>query len=104
MWFEKAPEIPFEQAGIGLDAAHWLFDNDVVAVGSDNAAVEVIPFDSNDFLSVHKVLLVQAGIYMIEFLNLAEMAADECYEGLMTVAPLKITGATGCPVNPTVIG
>ena len=104
MWFEKAPDVPFEQAGIGLAAANWLFDNDVVAVGADNAAVEVIPFDQNDFLSVHKVLLVQAGIYMIEFLNFAEMAADECYEGFMTVAPLKIPGATGCPVNPVVIG
>ncbi len=104
MWFEKAPDIPFEQAGIGFDAANWLFDQDVVAVGSDNAAVEVVPFDNNDFLGVHKILLVQAGIYLLEFLDLSELAADECYEGLMTVSPLKITGATGCPINPVVIG
>lgn len=104
MWFDKAPDVPYEQAGIGLDAADWLFGQDIVAVGADNAAVEVIPFDQNDFLTVHKVLLVQAGIYMLEFLNFAEMAADECYEGFMTVSPLKITGATGCPINPVVVG
>lgn len=104
MWFDKAPDVPFEQAGIGVDAANWLCDHDVVAVGADNAAVEVIPFDDNDFLGVHKVLLVQAGVYMLEFLNFAEMAADECYEGFMTVSPLKITGATGCPINPVVVG
>ena len=75
-----------------------------MAVGSDNAAVEVIPFDDNDFLNVHKVLLVKAGIYLLEFLNLAELAADECYEGFMTVNPLKVTGATGSPINPVVIG
>lgn len=94
----------FEQAGIGESAADWLAESDVVAVGADNAAVEVIPFDGNDFLIVHKILLVRAGIYMLEFLNLAELAADQCYEGLMTVSPLKVTGATGSPINPVFIG
>lgn len=103
-WFAKNPDIGFEQPGIGADAADWLVKKDVVAVGSDNAAVEVIPFDNDDFLCVHKILLVQSGIYMMEFLNLTEMAQDQCYEGLITVAPLKITGATGSPVNPIVIG
>lgn len=100
----KGTPPPFEQAGIGVDGANWLADRDVLAVGSDNAAVEVIPFDGNDFLNVHKILLVKAGIYLLEFLNFAEMAADECYEGLMTVSPLKVTGATGSPINPIVIG
>jgi kynurenine formamidase len=75
-----------------------------VAVGCDNAAVEVIPFDDNDFLGVHKVLLVDHGIYMLEFLNLAEPARDGIYEGVITVAPLKVTGATGSPINPIFIG
>ena len=66
--------------------------------------MEVIPFDNNDFLAVHKVLLVQRGIYMLEFLNLAELAADECYTGLLSVAPLKVTGATGSPINPVFVG
>ncbi len=100
MWFDNHDDGAFEQAGIGLDAAEWLAARDVVAVGSDNAAVEVIPFDGNDFLAVHKVLLVRRGIYMIEFLDLSQPAADESWEGLLTVAPLKVTGATGSPVNP----
>ena len=103
-WFANSPNIPFEQAGIGADAANWLADRDVVAVGSDNAAIEVIPFDSGDFLNVHKILLVERGIYMLEFLNLKALADDETYEGLITVAPLKVTGATGSPINPVVIG
>ncbi len=97
-------DLPFEQAGIGKDAASWLAEQDVVAVGSDNAAVEVIPFDENDFLTVHKILLVNSGIYLFEFLNLKQLAEDKCYEGFMAVAPLKVTGATGSPVNPVVIG
>jgi kynurenine formamidase len=100
MWFQNQPHVGFEQPGIGLDAADWLADRDVVAVGSDNAAVEVIPFDGNDFLAVHKALLVRRGIYLLEFLDLSRPAADGAWEGLITVAPLKVTGATGSPVNP----
>lgn len=93
----------FASAGIGNDGARWLADRDVVGVGCDNAAVECIPFDGNDFMTVHRILLVDYGIYMFEFLNLAELAADRAYEGLMTVSPLKVTGATGSPINPVFI-
>ena len=104
-WNSKGgQEVSFEQAGIGRLAARWLAEKDVVAVGSDNAAVESIPFDENDFLTVHKILLVESGIYMMEFLNFKELAEDKCYEGLMAVSPLKVTGATGSPINPIVIG
>jgi kynurenine formamidase len=99
-WWANQGNTPFEQPGIGIDAAEWLVSKDVVAVGSDNAAVEVIPFDENDFLSVHKVLLVRNGVYMLEFLDFSAPAADKSYEGLLTVAPLKVTGATGSPINP----
>ncbi len=100
MWYEKKEDSGFAQPGIGFDAAAWLAARDVVAVGCDNAAVEVIPFEENDFLGVHKVLLVRRGIYMIEFLDLSKPAAEEAWEGLLAVAPLKVTGATGSPVNP----
>ena len=70
----------------------------------DNAAVEVIPFDDNDFLNIHKILLVNCGIYMLEFLNLIEPATDGIYEGMLSVGPLKVTGATGSPINPIFIG
>jgi kynurenine formamidase len=104
-WANNAAGGPegFAQAGIGADAANWLASMDVTAVGSDNAAVEVIPFDENDFLIVHKILLVQAGIYMIEHLDLAAPAADGNYEGIIAVAPLKVTGDPVAPVNPVFI-
>ena len=104
MWWAQKGEVGFGQAGIGLDAAEWLAAKDVVAVGADNSAIEVVPFDENDFLSGHKVLLVRHGIYLLEFLDLSAPARDECWEGLLSVAPLKITGATGCPINPIFVG
>jgi kynurenine formamidase len=101
--YAKGNPGPTETAGIGADAATWLSAQDVVAVGSDNSAVEAIPFDNNEFLIVHKILLVQSGIYMLEFLDLAAAAADGVTEGLLTVGPLKVTGATGSPINPILI-
>jgi kynurenine formamidase len=103
-WFANQPDVGWMQPGLGLEAARWLADRDVVAVASDNAAVEAIPFDGNEYLAVHTELLVRRGIYLIEFLNLAELAADECYTGLFAVGPLKVTGATGSPVNPVFVG
>ena len=52
----------------------------------------------------HKVLLVDHGIYLLEFLNLIEPANDGVYEGMLSVGPLKVTGATGSPINPIFIG
>lgn len=104
MWFDRKGKLGYEQPGLGLDGARWLAERDVVAIGADNAAVEVIPFDRDDFLGVHKLLLVHYGVYMLEFLDLSAPARDDCFEGLITVAPLKVTGATGSPVNPILIG
>jgi kynurenine formamidase len=104
-WANNAAGEPegFAQAGIGSDAAEWLASMDVTAVGSDNAAVEVIPFDNNDFLIVHKILLVQAGIFLLEHLDLRQPCEDGNYEGVIAVSPLKVTGATGSPINPVFI-
>lgn len=103
MWYAENGVFGPGMPGIGLDAASWLTARDIVAVGSDNAAVEVIPFDGDDFLAVHRLLLVRLGVYMLEFLDLSEPAREEAWEGLLTVAPLKVTGATGSPVNPVFV-
>lgn len=100
--FGEAP--PFEQPGVGRTTVAFFHDHDVCAVGADNAAVECIPFDNNEFLAVHIELLVKRGITLIEHLVLSKMAADKCYEALFVAAPLLVTGASGSPVNPVAIG
>jgi kynurenine formamidase len=92
------------QPGIGLDACRTIAELDVAAVGSDNSAVEAIPFDENRFLGVHIELLVKLGLPLIEHLMLSEMAADRCFESLLVVAPLPVVGGTGSPVSPVAIG
>ncbi|MCX6542660.1 MAG: cyclase family protein, partial [Actinobacteria bacterium] len=91
-------------AGLGLDAVSFIRDHNLSAVGTDNSAVESIPFDQNRFLCVHIALLQQLGVTMIEHLWLAELAADSCYDVLLAVGALLVTGASGSPVNPIAIG
>ncbi|HEX3947650.1 MAG TPA: cyclase family protein [Acidimicrobiales bacterium] len=94
---------PYEQPGLDLSAAELVKDLDLAAVGADNAAVEVIPFDKGGYLPVHVALLHQLGVTLFEHLVLSPMAADGVVEGLFVAAPLLITGASGSPVNPVVI-
>ncbi|MCF2526114.1 cyclase family protein [Yinghuangia soli] len=100
-------EVPFAQAGLGLDAVSFIREHDIAAVGSDNSAIEVIPFDDNVFLSVHIALLVELGVPLMEHLWLSDLAAGMAEAGtyacLLTVTPLPVTGATGSPINPVAI-
>jgi kynurenine formamidase len=96
----SSPEMLSNQPGLGLDACTLIRDLDIAAVGSDNSAVEAIPFDQDRFLGVHVELLVKLGVYLLEHLMLDQLAADEIYESLLVVAPLSVVGATGSPINP----
>jgi kynurenine formamidase len=82
--------------GVTLEAARVLSSRNVYAAGADTAAFERTP--SN--MEVHVHLLVRSGIYIIECLNLEELAAASPDEFLFAAAPLKIRGATGAPVRP----
>ena len=90
-----------QQTGINLEAAQWLVEQGMNLVGADNMAVEAQPPRDH---SVHRFLLVNSGITHVENLNLDELAAAQCYEFLLIIAPLKLTGATGSWVNPIAIG
>jgi kynurenine formamidase len=91
------------QPGIGLSATDFVRDHDIAAVGADNSAVEVTPFDQGTFLAVHIELLVKLGVPLLEHLVLAELGRDQVHEFLFVAAPLPVTGAAGSPVNPVAI-
>ena len=88
------------QTGLNLAAAQCLVAQGMTLVGADNMAVEAMPPMDH---SVHRFLLVHSGITHVENLNLDELAAAQCYEFLLIIAPLKLTGATGSWVNPLAI-
>jgi kynurenine formamidase len=45
-------------------------------------------------------LLPKKGVYIIENLNLEQLARDQCYTFAFLGIPLKFNGATGSPLRP----
>lgn len=87
--------------GPGEKAAAWLADHGVRATGTDTIAYEAIaPGAGHSKLPVHRMLLVEHGIHIIETLQLEGIAGDRVYEFLFVAAPLKLVGATGSPLRP----
>lgn len=86
------------------EAARWLAGRGVRATGAETIAYEQIkPEIGHALLPVHRLLLVESGIHIIEVMNLAELAAAGVSEFLFVLAPLKIVGGTGSPVRPLAV-
>lgn len=86
--------------GPELAGARWLSARGVYAAGSDTIAFERVP---DAAMPVHVHLLVESGIYIMEALNLEELARDGRYAFLFVAAPLKIQGGTGSPIRPVAV-
>jgi kynurenine formamidase len=94
----------FAWPGLSLEAVRWLADHDVVLIGSDNIGVE---YAATDFIAGgsrgHGVLLRDHGIYILELLDLEKLGESGVQEFLFMMAPLRIVGGTGSPVNPLAV-
>jgi len=76
----------------------------IMLAGSDTWPVEVVPGENpNRAFEVHQILLNQNGIYLLENLDLKELAADKAYEFAFIFSPLRLKGATGSPGNPIAV-
>ena len=94
------PGIP----GLTIDAAEFLMDRGAVAVGADNPALELGPSpDPDNPMPVHVSMLVERGVFILEYVFCEELAADSVYEFCFVCLPLKIRGATGSMVRPIAI-
>lgn len=87
--------------GVGVDAARWLAARGIVATGADTTAYErIAPAAGHAVLPVHRVLLVESGVYIMEHLNLEALSDEGRTEFVFVLAPLRIVGGTGSPVRP----
>jgi kynurenine formamidase len=91
------------EPGLDTSTLAWLKAHDIVAIGADNQAVEVLHSIPPDKLPFHEVAIRDLGIYLLENLQLDVLAADKAYEFLLVVAPLRLTNGAGSPINPIVI-
>jgi kynurenine formamidase len=100
-WDDPPRYISREQGspGPGSAAARWLAQRNVGLCGSDSLPFECIRPGQTE-LPVHGELLVEAGVPIVEALNLEALAADGHVEFLLLISPLKLRGATGSPIRP----
>jgi kynurenine formamidase len=98
-----------EHRGPGPDAsaAQLLADRGVVATGSDTETYEVQPApdpgEPSNPQPVHTLLLIERGIYIMESLDLEELADEGAAEFLFVALPLRIRGATGSMIDPVAV-
>jgi kynurenine formamidase len=104
LWLKDNARFIQNAPGIGVAAAQYLVEREIVLAGSDTWAVEVAPNpDSTLAFPVHQLFIPKNGIYIFENLATEELARDSVYEFAFMFAPLRLRGATGSPGNPLAI-
>jgi kynurenine formamidase len=99
------PERYLAGPGIAQSGARWLAGHRPFLCGADNVAFD---FPDNvdpelGSLPCHVVLIYEAGIYIVENLNLEGLAAAGRHEFLFVCLPMRLRGVTGSPVRPVAL-
>lgn len=103
--------------GISYDAARYLGERRVVAIGLDTPFIDPVPdgllagksgpaagTPAGLPFAVHHHMLTQMGIHHVENAKLDELARDRVYTSCTVILPLREKGAAGSPVRPVAIG
>jgi kynurenine formamidase len=92
------------EPGLGREGARYLVSKNVVAVGADTWALEVIPFEKGaGVFEVHQILLPMSGTYILENINTAELVKDKAWEFMFVLGQNKYQGAVQSMINPVAI-
>lgn len=106
-WQERETETRLRdfntEPGLDVEAGLVLAKAGVAAVGADNFAIEVMPFPEGTVFPVHKRLIRDFGIPLIEGLVLAPLAAEREPVFLFMAAALPVVGGTGSPLTPIAV-
>jgi kynurenine formamidase len=95
------------RAGLHASCLPWLHEREVAVLGSDSAQ-DLYPSGYRHLRApVHQVGIVAMGLWLVDNCDL-EALGEACrrlqrWEFLLTLAPLRLTNATGSPVNPIAV-
>jgi kynurenine formamidase len=93
--------------GLAADCLPWLHSEQVSVLGSDAISDVSPPAYAEVPMPIHTVGIVAMGLWIIDNLDL-ELLAQNCaarerWTFLFVFAPLHLTRATGCPINPIAV-
>jgi kynurenine formamidase len=91
------------EPGIDREAAAWLAEQDVCAVGADNYAIEVLDETASKGFPVHELLIRDCGIPLIEGVVIDALASLRPGPFMFVALPLALRGATASPLSPVAI-
>ncbi|MEU6547695.1 cyclase family protein [Streptomyces sp. NPDC046859] len=101
-WTGRAPH-DTPSPGISMDAVRWMHRRGVAIVAPDRGDAQP-PLNSDEPAPLHGVALGRMAMPLIDVPQLDDLAALcarlKRYSFLLTVAPPRIHGLTGVPVNP----
>jgi kynurenine formamidase len=88
--------------GPGEGAARWLAAKKIFLAGDDQLSFEVVT-EKGSLFPAHRILIAENGIYIVENLNLEELASAlgqrRVYEFALVLNPPRIRGASGAAAN-----
>jgi kynurenine formamidase len=92
------------EPGLNREGAEFLARAGAMIIGADNLSLEQIPSDDPDnWQVVHTYLFAEAGVPIMEVVDLEELARDEVHEFAFIGAPMPLRGATGAPLRPVAL-
>ena len=107
LWPDAERMAAHKTAGPDISAARWLLERGVIATGTDTETYEVQPAPdpgpTGNPQPVHTLLLIENGVFLMESLDLEELARASVYEFLFVALPLKIRGATASMIDPIAV-
>ena len=92
------------EPGLGKGGAEYLASKEVMAVGADQWALEVLPFEAGvGVFEVHQILLPKNGIFILENMETKNLVADQAWEFMFVLGHSRITGGVQAIINPVAI-
>jgi kynurenine formamidase len=95
-------------AGLHPECLPWLHERGIAVLGSDGISDAMPGLGIAQWpFPIHQIGIVAIGLHLIDNMDLGTISRQCGERGrfafLLTVAPLRIEGGTGCPVNPIAV-
>jgi kynurenine formamidase len=89
------------EPGPGCELAQWLADRHVALTGCDTWSYGPVPAEDPDRpFRVPQILNIEHGVFVVENLNLAKLAADGVRRFALVLTHPRLRGATGAWTSP----